>query len=334
MKKILSILMIICMVVVPGTAFASDVEPAEDPLRMEAWKQYAAEFGFDSSGHYYLDESTKKEVLGDFECGELYDSLIETWGLEGSETQIFGYRFADSESAAAMLEKVESICGNEDRTITDRIEENYTLVKLAPKQQSSYWYLDLLQYNGDFVYVELWDESGAAILDELMSGVLSELEEDKSNLSGDETAYAELVDQAIDVLAQKWNDIYWEEENPDKEYLLDIRGVRIVCIKDDLAEKPAEFFDGVQYIVEFLLYTDYMSVGEIASGHNAGYYDNIGMYDNVVVYRDGRMECLSHVLSDYRSRTYELDYSTFIEQVIDLHEQYNQVIQFKNHQVE
>ena len=333
MKKILSILMIICMVVVPGTAFASDVEPAEDPLRMEAWKQYAAEFGFDSSGHYYLDESTKKEVLGDFECGELYDSLIETWGLEGSETQIFGYRFADSESAAAMLEKVESICGNEDRTITDRIEENYTLVKLAPKQQSSYWYLDLLQYNGDFVYVELWDESGAAILDELMSGVLSELEEDKSNLSGDETAYAELVDQAIDVLAQKWNDIYWEEENPDKEYLLDIRGVRIVCIKDDLAEKPAEFFDGVQYIVEFLLYTDYMSVGEIAGGHNAGYYDNIGMYDNVVVYRDGRMECLSHVLSDYRSRTYELDYSTFIEQVIDLHEQYNQVIQFKNHQV-
>ena len=89
-----------------------------------------------------------------------------------------------------------------------------------------------------------------------------------------------------------------------------------------------------QYVIEFLLYTDYMSVGERADGHNAGYYDNIGMYDNVIVYRDGRMECLSHVLSDYRSRTYELDYSTFIEQVIDLHEQYNQVIQFKNHQVE
>jgi len=326
MKKILSILMIICMMLVPATAFASDAEPAEDPLRMEAWKQYAAQFGFDSVGGYYLKESTKKEVLEDFDCGELYDRLIETWGLEGSETQIFGYRFADSESAAAMLEKVETLYENEDRTVIDRIEGDYTLVKLAPEQQSSHWYLDLFQYNGDFIYVEFCDESGAAILDELMSGVLSELK--------DETAYAELVDQAINVLAQKWNDIYWEEENPDEEYLLDIRGVRIVCIKDDLAEKQAEFFDGVQYIVEFLLYTDYMSVGEIASGHNAGYYDNIGMYDNVVVYRDGRMECLSHVLSDYRSRTYELDYSTFIEQVIDLHEQYNQVIQFKNHQVE
>lgn len=151
--------------------------------------------------------------------------------------------------------------------------------------------------------------------------------------ASDGAVYSELVDQAIQVLCDAWNDIYWEEDYPDKEYLLDIRSTRIICIKDTLEEKQEEFFGDMEYVIEFLLYSDYMAAGENTSGLNVGYYDSIGMNDNVVVYKDGHMECQSRVLSNYRSRTYETDYSTFIDRVIDLHEQYNQEIHFKGHQV-
>jgi len=140
--------------------------------------------------------------------------------------------------------------------------------------------------------------------------------------------YEEMVEEAINVLAEAWNDIYSHEEfYPNPDYLLDIRNTRIVCIKDMLDEKQAEYFGDVKYIIEFILFDEYIPTGV------SGYYGYSGMNDNVLVYKDGSMECTSRFLNGYRSRTFDVDFSTFIDQVIDLREEYNQVIRFRDHQV-
>ena len=48
---------------------------------------------------------------------------------------------------------------------------------------------------------------------------------------------------------------------------------------------------------------------------------------------DGSMVCMSKVLDMYRARFFEIDFRPIIEQVIDLHEQYNQVIRFQNPEI-
>lgn len=140
--------------------------------------------------------------------------------------------------------------------------------------------------------------------------------------------YAEMVEDAINVLAETWNDIYSDEDFfPNPEYLLDIRNTRIICIKETLDEKQAEYFGDVEYVIEFILFDEYIPTGV------SGYYGYSGINDNVVVYKDGSMECTSRFLNGYRSRTFDADFSTFIDRVIDLREQYNQVIRFRDHLV-
>ena len=48
---------------------------------------------------------------------------------------------------------------------------------------------------------------------------------------------------------------------------------------------------------------------------------------------DGSMVCMSKVIDKYWARFFEIDFRPIIEQVIDFHEQFNQVIHFKNHEV-
>ena len=153
------------------------------------------------------------------------------------------------------------------------------------------------------------------------------------NAEEQQSEYTEMVNEAIKVLADTWNDEYWNEDYPEKEYILDIRSTRIICIREDLTEEQAEILNGAKYIVEFLLYDDYLSFGEIPSGQGMGYYTQSGVNNNVVVLADGSMVCMSKVIDKYRARFFESDFRPIIEQVIDLHEQFNQVIHFKNHEV-
>ena len=153
------------------------------------------------------------------------------------------------------------------------------------------------------------------------------------NAEEQQAEYIEMVNEAISVLADTWNDAYWNEDYPEKEYIIDIRSTRIICIREDLTEEQIESLQGARYIIEFLLYDDYLSYGEIPGGQGIGYYTQSGVNNNVVVLADGSMVCLAKVIDHYRARTFELDLRTVIEQVIDLHEQFNQVIHFKNHEV-
>ena len=61
----------------------------------------------------------------------------------------------------------------------------------------------------------------------------------------------------------------------------------------------------------------------------APYYENFGVNDNVVVYKNGTMDVASNLIRLYRSKTYQTDYSGFIEAIDDYHGQYNCVEKLK-----
>ncbi|MBR3403561.1 MAG: hypothetical protein IKG67_15120 [Parasporobacterium sp.] len=153
------------------------------------------------------------------------------------------------------------------------------------------------------------------------------------NAGEQKSEYTEMVNEAIRVLADRWNDEYWTEDYPEREYILDIRSTRIICIRENLTEEQDEILNGAKYIIDFLLYDDYLNYGDIPSGQGIGYYTQSGVNNNVVVLADGSMVCMSKVLDMYRARFFEIDFRPIIEQVIDLHEQFNQVVHFKNHEV-
>jgi len=119
----------------------------------------------------------------------------------------------------------------------------------------------------------------------------------------------EMIEEAIELLAEHWDEIYVEDDLGDGYF--EIKNTRVIHIK----ENDIEQFKNAKYIIEFDLYTDYMGT--------APYYSNVGMYSNVVVNNDGSMEVATRVIDVYRSITFDTDYSDFIEEIIDYHGEYN-----------
>ena len=128
---------------------------------------------------------------------------------------------------------------------------------------------------------------------------------------------------AVEALKACWYGEYFFAENLPG--YLEIKNTRVVRI----AEKPKaadesmqpyadEYFGGVDYIVEFMLYSDLLGM--------APYYQETGNWDCVVVYKDGSMEVpVNHPFDDYRARTYSTDVSGMIDAVIDFSQEYNAV---------
>ena len=129
-----------------------------------------------------------------------------------------------------------------------------------------------------------------------------------------------LIRAALSSLRSAWQT---EFSNP-KQY--PARGTRLIRIKDELAEREEKYFGGISCVIEFLLYDDLMSMD--GPGHNAGYRDVSLQNCAVVVYRSGLMSVKPSPIAQYRARTYINDYSTFIEEVVDYRDQYNQVFTF------
>ena len=112
---------------------------------------------------------------------------------------------------------------------------------------------------------------------------------------------------------------WMEEAAADPEYMpvpyVDIRDTRIIRICEnpmvDIGEKqPVEALEGVEYIIEFLMYTNYMG---------DSYPCYVGVLDSVVVRRDGSMEVSqTNLLRLVRSRYYISDFTGIIEEIIDL----------------
>ena len=132
------------------------------------------------------------------------------------------------------------------------------------------------------------------------------------------------VAAVVETLKTCWRDeVYGFAE--DASGYLEIKNTRVVVICDapkageESAQAHAdECFGNVDYIVEFMLYSDLMGA--------APYYQDAGAWDCVAVYEDGSMEVLmENLFSHYTSRTYSLDFSGIIADVVDLNQDYNAV---------
>ena len=143
--------------------------------------------------------------------------------------------------------------------------------------------------------------------------------------------YDAVVLPAIEVLKNEWRGIYGESAGagmygPGFTGYLEIKNTRVIYIKEDPhrtgelsgeEDAAAKFFGDMDYFVDFILYSDYMG--------STPYYDNFGIYDCVVVKRDGTVEVLQNPLQIYRGRTYDVDFSGIIEEIVDLNGEYNAV---------
>ena len=75
-------------------------------------------------------------------------------------------------------------------------------------------------------------------------------------------------------------------------------------------------FDNIKYIVEFEIYSNLYQ--------SAPYYLNAGVSDNVVIYDDGTMDIMSHVIRNHMNNTYKFNNtSEYIKSITDCHEHYN-----------
>ena len=127
----------------------------------------------------------------------------------------------------------------------------------------------------------------------------------------------ELVDDAIKELKSTWKDIY-DEPNVKTDGHFEIKNTRVIEImKNDIEE-----FEDVDYIIEFVLYTDYFGA--------APYYSYVGMSDSVIVYDNGDMEVSGiNLLRAYSNKYYTHDYSDIIEAVNDYGDKYNCIEKLK-----
>jgi len=131
-----------------------------------------------------------------------------------------------------------------------------------------------------------------------------------------------IVTRAVDALKQQWKEIYSDDMYIGCEGYLEIKNARIIYINDEIEAGIAEeMFGNVDYIVEFIIYSDYFA--------SAPYYMNIGLYDTVVFYDDGYTEVTRSMLNIYRARTYEADLSNIIKSIEDLGDKYNAVFKLR-----
>ena len=91
-----------------------------------------------------------------------------------------------------------------------------------------------------------------------------------------------------------------------------IINTRVVQLK----EGKDDFFAGVDCIVEFVFYTDYLN--------QAPYYTIPGVYDTVAIYEDGSCEVrATNMMDQCQSRCYKVDYAENVESVADYGDAYN-----------
>ena len=120
----------------------------------------------------------------------------------------------------------------------------------------------------------------------------------------------DMVIKATNVLKNHWEDLY-DDSIVKTDGYFEIKNTRVINIKENNTEE----FENIDYIVEFVLYTDYFG--------SAPYYQNVGIDDTVVVHKDGTMEVQRNLINLYRSKYYSNDFSNFIKSIDDYGDKYN-----------
>ena len=128
----------------------------------------------------------------------------------------------------------------------------------------------------------------------------------------------ETVVAAVETLEKYWIEFYKQEQYEGEDGYFEIKNTRKIEIKDTVtgadADVAAEMFGDVDYIVEFVLYTEY---------YPQSYVSQAPLSDRVIVYDDGRMEVGRDLFKDYSARVYSFDYSGIVESVEDYGDKYN-----------
>lgn len=120
----------------------------------------------------------------------------------------------------------------------------------------------------------------------------------------------DMVEKAVKGLENTWIGNYYGNEIQDWHF--EIKNTRIIKIK----ETDIEEFKDVDYIIEFVLFTNYYN--------SSPYYSSVGMYDSVTVYSNGEMEVpKTNLLKYYTMSHYSSDYSDIIGSIDDCGAKYN-----------
>ena len=134
-----------------------------------------------------------------------------------------------------------------------------------------------------------------------------------------ENTYDEEIKAALELMKETWQGL--AEENPEimPAPYVDIKHTRILNLSeypvDVQNNQPVEGLEGIDYIIEFLMMTNYMG---------DSYPCNFGVYDTVVVYENGEMSVPStNLMRIIRSKYFLMDFSGVIEEIIDLENAYN-----------
>lgn len=139
-----------------------------------------------------------------------------------------------------------------------------------------------------------------------------------------------IVLQAIEALKDYWTQDYQKNGFQSGGYL-EIKNTRIFTIHDEptggaleAADKIAlADFGEVEYVVEFMLLSDYYGTGPV-------YYLNAAAYDHVVFYTDGTTKVTINPFNMFRGKSYSNDFSGIIEDVQDLGGAYNDTYSLLN----
>jgi len=132
-----------------------------------------------------------------------------------------------------------------------------------------------------------------------------------------------LVLQAVEALKTYWTQDY-QQFQPGIEGYLEIKNTRLFAIKDaptggalEAADKMAQAdFGGIEYIVEFMLLSDYFGTGP-------AYYVNACINDHVVFYADGTVAVTKNLFNHFRAKSFSNDFTGIVEAAHDFGDTYN-----------
>lgn len=121
----------------------------------------------------------------------------------------------------------------------------------------------------------------------------------------------EMICEAIELLKDYWLDSYLDNEHIE-DYYFEIKNTRVCGI----LENDVQEFSDVSYVIEFTLFTNYYCT--------APYYMVTPFFnDCVIVHRNGTMEVSRNPFQLYRSRTFDNDFSSFLDEIWDYQGAYN-----------
>lgn len=169
-----------------------------------------------------------------------------------------------------------------------------------PKKKSKFWTVYLiigwvLSLVVAFTLAKnMYDRSPGVIRD-------PQAQMDTLKLSDEQQEY---LDTALQELKFFWADFY--ETDLEEFPYLEVKNARLIDIK----ESQTGVFENVEYVVEFMLLTNYQS--------SEPYYADAGVYDMVVFYTDGTVEVTNNLFRIHSAATYDYDYTGIIESMEDL----------------